>query len=177
MDGGFLGCPPSWVRELASALSSDALRAWSIPVLHLVTSNLGSSLQAHPTLLRCIVGQGGFSGGSVVKNPPASEGDTGSVPGLRRFLGEGNGKPLQYSCLGTPLDRGAWWDRVAKRVRPDLVIKQHRETETEADRGRGPCVGAPPGSQEAPLSGICPELRCPEGLVHSCSSPSHQQPW
>ena len=44
----------------------------------------------------------------VVKNLPASEGDTGSIPGSGRSPGEGNGKPLQYSCLGNPMDRGAW---------------------------------------------------------------------
>ena len=48
-------------------------------------------------------------GGSVVKNPPASAGDVGSIPGLERSPGEGNGNPLQYSCLGNPMDRGAWW--------------------------------------------------------------------
>ena len=47
-------------------------------------------------------------GGSAVKNPPASARDEGSVPGLGRSLGEGNGSPLQYSCLGNPMDRGAW---------------------------------------------------------------------
>ena len=52
---------------------------------------------------------GGFSGGSAVKNPPANPGDVGSIPGLGRSLGEGNGNPLQYSCLGNPKDRGAWW--------------------------------------------------------------------
>ena len=41
----------------------------------------------------------GFPGGSVVKNPPASAGDMGSVLGLRKSPGEGNGNPLQYSCL------------------------------------------------------------------------------
>ena len=40
-----------------------------------------------------------FPGGSVVKNPPANAGDVGSIPGSGRFLGEGNGNPLQYSCL------------------------------------------------------------------------------
>ena len=35
--------------------------------------------------------------------------DSGSTPGLQRPLGEGNGYPLQYSCLGNPMDRGAWW--------------------------------------------------------------------
>ena len=50
----------------------------------------------------------GFPGGSVVKNPPAKEGDLGSIPGSGRFPGEGNGNPLQYSCLGNPTDRGPW---------------------------------------------------------------------
>ena len=49
-----------------------------------------------------------FSGGSVVKNLPANAGDGGSVTDLGRSLGEGNGNPLQYSCLGNPMDRGAW---------------------------------------------------------------------
>ena len=44
----------------------------------------------------------------VVKNLPANAGDTGSIPGLGRSSGEGNGNPLQYSCLGNPMDRGAW---------------------------------------------------------------------
>ena len=51
----------------------------------------------------------GFSGGSVVKNLPANAGDKGSVPELGKFPGEGNGNPLQYSCLGNPMDRKAWW--------------------------------------------------------------------
>ena len=49
----------------------------------------------------------GFPGGSVVKNPPANEGDagdTGSIPALGRSLGEGNGNLLQYSCMGSPMD-------------------------------------------------------------------------
>ena len=51
----------------------------------------------------------------VVKNPPANAGDTrdeGLIPGLRRSLGGGNGNPFQYSCLGNPMDRGAWWATV-----------------------------------------------------------------
>ena len=49
----------------------------------------------------------GFPGGSVVKSPPANARDTCSIPRLGRFLGEGNGNPLQYSCLVNPMDRGA----------------------------------------------------------------------
>ena len=53
-----------------------------------------------------------FPGGSVAKNPSASEGDAGSIPGLGRSPGEGNGNPLQYSCLEVPMDRGGWRDTV-----------------------------------------------------------------
>ena len=49
----------------------------------------------------------GFPGGSVVKNPPSNTGDRGSIPGWERSLGEGSGNPLQYSCLGSPMDGGA----------------------------------------------------------------------
>ena len=48
----------------------------------------------------------------VVKNLPANAGDArdaGLIPGLRRFPGIGNGIPFQYSCLGNPMGRGAWW--------------------------------------------------------------------
>ena len=44
----------------------------------------------------------------VVKNLPANAGDLGLIPGLGRAPGEGNGNPLQYSCLENPVDRGAW---------------------------------------------------------------------
>ena len=50
----------------------------------------------------------GFLGGSVVKNLPANARDVSSVPGLGISPGEGNGNPLQYSCLGKPMERGAW---------------------------------------------------------------------
>ena len=52
--------------------------------------------------------QTGFPGNSVVKNPPASAGDTGLITGLGRSPGGGNGNPLQYFCLENPMDRGAW---------------------------------------------------------------------
>ena len=48
----------------------------------------------------------------MVKNSSANAGDVGSVPGLGRSPAEGNGNPLQYSCLGNPMDRGAWWATV-----------------------------------------------------------------
>ena len=50
----------------------------------------------------------GFPGDPAVKNPPANAGDPGLIPGLGRSPGEGNGNPLQSSCLENPMDRGAW---------------------------------------------------------------------
>ena len=53
----------------------------------------------------------GFTGGTVVKNLPASAGDTGDagwLPGWERSPGGGHGNPLQYACLENPMDRGAW---------------------------------------------------------------------
>ena len=54
----------------------------------------------------------GFPDGSLVKNPPGNAGDMSLIPGLGRSPGEGNGNPLQYSCMGNPKDRGAWWATV-----------------------------------------------------------------
>ena len=51
----------------------------------------------------------GFPGDSGVKNLPVSAGDAGLIPGSGRSPGEGNSNPLQYSCLGNPMDRGSWW--------------------------------------------------------------------
>jgi len=67
---------------------------------------------------------GVFPGGSVVKNPPASSSDTGSIPGLGRSPGEGNGNPFQYSHLENSMDRGAWQFTAygcRKRVRCNLA--------------------------------------------------------
>ena len=50
----------------------------------------------------------GFSGGSVVKNPPANAGDMGLILESGKSPGEANGNPLQHSCLGNPMDRRVW---------------------------------------------------------------------
>ena len=57
----------------------------------------------------------GFPGGAVVKKPPANAGharDMGSISRVGKIPGGGNGNPLQYSCLGNPIDRRAWWATV-----------------------------------------------------------------
>ena len=70
-------------------------------------SNISSALESIP----------GFPGSPDGKENACNAGDLGSIPGLGRSSGEGNGNPLQYSCLENSMDRGAWWaivHRVAK---------------------------------------------------------------
>ena len=66
-----------------------------------------------------------FPQSSVGKESACSAGDLGSISGWGRSPGEGNGNPLQYSCLENPMDRGAWRATVhgIARVRQDLVTK------------------------------------------------------
>ena len=54
----------------------------------------------------------GFPGGSDGKESACSAADLGSIPGLGRSPEEGNGNPLQYSCLENSMDGGAWWATV-----------------------------------------------------------------
>ena len=73
----------------------------------------------------------GFPSGSVVKNPPANEGDSGDgglIPGLGRSLGGGNGNPLQYSCLRNPTDRGAWQATVYRVTKSWTQLSTHTTT-------------------------------------------------
>ena len=60
---------------------------------------------------------------------PASAGDTGLIPGSGRSTGEGNGNSLQYSCLGNPMDRGAWQATVhgVPRVGHNLETKRQQQ--------------------------------------------------
>ena len=78
----------------------------------------------------------GFPGGTVVKNLPANAGDAGSISGLERFPGRGNGNSSQYSCLKNSMDRGVWWATVhglAKKVRHDWAT-EHIYTHTQGLR-------------------------------------------
>ena len=75
----------------------------------------------------------------VVKNPPVSVGeerDTGSIPGLGRSPGEGNGNLLQYSCLENPMDRGAWRATVHGVVKSQAQLSVHTQTHTHIERDR-----------------------------------------
>ena len=74
----------------------------------------------------------GFPGGSVIKNQPANAEDVGLIPGSGRSPREGNGNPLQYSCLGNPMHREAWWATVhgvekelntTQRINNNYIVK------------------------------------------------------
>ena len=75
----------------------------------------------------------------MVKNAPANTGDTGSIPGSDRLPGGGHGNPLQYSCLGNPVDRGAWWATICESVEMDMTkrLTHHHHLSYMAKSSRG----------------------------------------
>ena len=73
----------------------------------------------------------GFPGATVVKNPPANAADVGEegpILGQGRSPGGGNGNLLQYSCLGNPNDRGAWWATVHGVAKSHALRSVHAST-------------------------------------------------
>ena len=71
----------------------------------------------------------GFLGDSEIKDSTCNAGDTNFIPGQGRCPGKRNGNPLQYSCLGNPMDRGAWWatvHRVTKSWTQPKHLSMHR---------------------------------------------------
>ena len=90
-----------------------------------------SDSRLHPEMMLNIyimsnVYTGSFPDSSVVKNPPdnvGDAGDKGSIPGLGRSPGKGNGNQLQYSCLENPMDRGAWRPTVHEVAKSWTLLK------------------------------------------------------
>ena len=63
-----------------------------------------------------------FPGSSMVKNLSANAGNSGSIPGLERSPEKGNGNPLQYPCLGNPMDKGAWQATVLEVTKSQIRL-------------------------------------------------------
>ena len=95
----------SWPRD-CTQVSCIAGRFFTICVTEKAHAN--SKLLIYPFLPLLL----GFPGDSGLKTLPANAGDMGLSLGLGRSSGEGNGHPLQYSCLENSVDRGAWWATV-----------------------------------------------------------------
>ena len=71
-----------------------------------------------------------FPGGSDGKASAYNAGDPGLIPGSGRSLGEGNGNPLQYSCLENSMDRGAWWATVHRVTKSQIQLSDFTFTFT-----------------------------------------------
>ena len=80
----------------------------------------------------------GFPGGSEVKASACNAGDLGSIPGSGRSPGEGNGNPLQYSCLENPMDGGAWWATVHGVTKSQTQLSEftHSLTQEKCKRNK-----------------------------------------
>ena len=156
---------------LSTSLASSQMRLF----LAFVTTNTTPSFQAssHHKPLRTVISSypafwlrsstvGGFPGGTVAKNRPANAGDTreaGSILGSGRSTGIGNGNPLEYSCLGNPMGRGAWWALVYEVAKSQTQLS----TFPLSRKIRGhpwavistPCPGEPSAWQNTKPSSIC----------------------
>ena len=103
-----------------------------------MAKSLCCSLETVTTLLISCTPIQGFPGGSDGKESAWNAGDLGSIHGLRRSAGEGNGYPLQYSCLENPMDRGAWWATVhgVTKSRTWLSSREQKLMEILPNSGR-----------------------------------------
>ena len=100
--------PESWSYKGARVQGSTPVGSWSFWSFHQFLGPIQ-----------------GFPGGTVVKNLPANSGDAGnlgSIPGLGRSPGGGNGNPLQYSCLENPRDSGAWLATVYRVTKSQIQL-------------------------------------------------------
>ena len=107
-------CGPSVDLSSGQMLSRDRLETVLIPAFHERPTQLN---QIPLLLVRITRVSLGFPGGSDGKESAFSAGNPGSIPGSGRSPGEGNGNPLQYSCLEKSMDRGVWQSMGSQRVR------------------------------------------------------------
>ena len=101
-----------WATELTDWTESSVLGLVHSHFLEASSQNCGSLYHGYP-------------GGSEVKASACNAGDLGSITGSGRSPGEGNGNPLQYSCLENPRDGGAWWATVHGVAESDRTERLH----------------------------------------------------
>ena len=94
----------------------------------------------------------GFPDGSVVKDPPANAGHAVLIPGLGTSPGERNGNPLQYSCLGSPMDRGAWQATIYG-VSSDMIVQLSEYTYDLTNPAINSCI-----TSRSPFSNLMNKL-------------------
>ena len=116
----------SWREHINPSKSRCYRNTLDTDVMFFIWTNFFFACPQHsltdPTLICvCFKGVKGFPGGTDGKESTCSAGDPDSILGLGRSPGEGNGFPLQYSCLENFTDRGAWWAKFtgSQRVRHD----------------------------------------------------------
>ena len=121
----------TWEKKktlLLCASDSSSLRWDDNTTTHLTATLMELNKWIHGMCLAQILKS--FSDSTMVKIPPANAGiagDVGSMPELGRSPGEGNGSPLQYSCLENSMDRGVWQCMGSQRVRHDWVQAEHND--------------------------------------------------
>ena len=93
----------------------------------------------------------GSPGGSEIKASACNAGNLGSIPGLGRSPGEGNGNALQYSCLDNPMHRGPWWATVHGVARSQTRLSDQTTTTQPFTRG----TAATPPPAHVPASLLC----------------------
>ena len=138
-------------RSLVQAVVHGVTKSWTrlsdftftLQTLYpqLCSTGLQDPTRSHstPASVTCpliLHGHSTFPGSSVVKNLPANAGyvgDTSSIPGLGKSPGEGNGNPLQYSCLETLRDRRAWWAIVCRLTKSWTRWSTHTHSTFQPD--------------------------------------------
>ena len=131
-----------WAEPLKTFLFIYSLLCWVV----LVVLRVFSSCSGRGLLLVAVHRLLGFSGDAKVKNLPANAGDAGVlgwIPSSGRSSVGRSGNPLQYSCLGNPMDRGAWWATVHGVTKSRTGLWAHVHTHTQASHyGGASCCGA-----------------------------------
>ena len=118
---------PQYNPSLAASFPVILSKLISLRLI-LLTFKMGVKTPCHMAMIRIQlphVGKdlGGFPGGSDSKESACNAGDPGLIPGSGRSPGGGNGNPLQYSCLGNPMDRRAWWAVVRGVAKSQMLQK------------------------------------------------------